>query len=241
MSDIKSLTKMLVAANRILAHEGVVDAFGHISVRHPDNPNRYLLSGSRSPELVEESDILEFEMDGTPVKDDGRAIYAERFIHGAAYEARPDVMSVIHNHSYDVLPFAISRTQRMRPVIHTARRIGENVPVWDIRDRFGDTDLLVTCMDHGRDLVRRLGDAKCVLMRGHGCAVTGVDIPDAVQTAIYLQVNAKVLLEGLRLGEVIYMTPGEVVAGSDANASSSLKGHNRAWEYLCRRAGVSMD
>src|SRR3954466_8129127 len=234
-ADLKSVIRDLVAGNRILAHEGVVDAMGHISARHPTNPKRYLLARARSPELVEEGDILEFELDGTPVDDRGHPVYIERPIHGAIYEARPEVMSVVHNHCQEILPFAITRTP-MRPAVHFARRIGNAVPVWDIQDHFGDTDLLVTTMEQGRDLASVLRANKAALMRGHGCAVTGNSIPDAVQSAVAMKGNARAIIEGLALGEVTYLTPGEVTAVAPGRAS--LKGFDRAWEYLCRRAGV---
>ena len=236
MDLLQTVIQNLVAGNRILANEGVVDAKGHISARHPHNPGRYLLSWARSPGLVETEDIMEFELDGTPVQDNGKPIYIERPIHGAIYEARPEVMSVIHNHCYDVLPFALTRTP-MRPAVHNARRIGENVPVWEIRDKFGDTDMLVTTMEQGRDLASVLRANKATLMRGHGCAVTGTSIADAVHTAISLKINARAILEGLRLGEICYLTPGEIHA-KQAGAAS-LKGFDRAWDYLCRRAGVN--
>ena len=236
MDNLQTVIRNLVAGNRILDHEGVVDSKGHISARHPDNPRRYLLSWARSPGLVEADDIMEFELDGTPVKDAGRPIYIERPIHGAIYEARPEVMSVVHNHCYEVLPFAITRTP-MRPAVHNARRIGENVPVWEIRDKFGDTDMLVTTMEQGRDLASVLRANKAALMRGHGCAVTGTSIADAVHTAISLKINARAILEGMRLGDICYLTPGEIRA-KQAGAAS-LKGFDRAWDYLCRKAGVA--
>ncbi|OGA15903.1 MAG: hypothetical protein A3H32_09705 [Betaproteobacteria bacterium RIFCSPLOWO2_02_FULL_63_19] len=236
MDDLQTVIRNLAAGNRILANEGIVDAMGHISARHPHNPRRYLLSWARSPGLVEPEDIMEFELDGTPVKDDGRPIYIERPIHGSIYEARPEVMSVVHNHCHDVLPFAITRTP-MRPAVHNARRIGDEVPVWEIRDKFGDTDMLVTTMEQGRDLVSVLKDNKATLMRGHGCAVTGTTISDAVQTSISLKVNACAILAAMTLGEICYLTPGEIRA-KQAGAAS-LKGFDRAWEYLCRRAGMT--
>jgi ribulose-5-phosphate 4-epimerase/fuculose-1-phosphate aldolase len=233
--SLKDAVRQVVAGNRVLAHEGIVDSMGHISARHPDNPKRYLLSRARSPELVEEADIMEFELDGRPVKDDGRPMYIERHIHGAIYESQPEVMSVVHNHCQEVLPFAITRTP-MRPAIHSARRIGEHVPVWDIRAKFGDTDLLVTTMEQGRDLASVLRANKAVIMRGHGCSVTGPSVPDVVQTSIAMRKNAQAILEGLRLGDIDYLTPGEVNATSPGRGS--LRGFDRAWEYLCRRAGV---
>jgi ribulose-5-phosphate 4-epimerase/fuculose-1-phosphate aldolase len=237
MADLKSVIRDLVAGNRILAHENVVDAYGHISVRHPDNPNRYLLARARSPELVEESDIMEFELDGTPVDRQNRPIYIERPIHGGIYEARPDVVAVIHNHCPEILPFAVTKTP-MRAAVNAARGIGALMPVWDIRDRFGDTDGLVTTMEQGRDMAKTMGSNKAVIMRGHGCALGGVSIPNVVQMAIGIQINAKAIVAGKLLGgEITYMTPGEVNAPQAGAAA--VRGFDRAWEYLCRRAGVN--
>ena len=239
MSDLSALIRELVAANRILANERIVDAWGHISVRNPDNPNTYFLSRSRSPELVEPEDIMEFDLDNRPVKDDGRPIYIERPIHGAIFAARPEVMSVVHNHCMEVLPFAVTKTE-MRPVVHNARRLGERIGVWDIRDRFGDTDMLVTTNDQGHDLAKTLGATKAVIMRGHGCAVTGLNIPDAVGCSISIKNNATTIMNALLLGgQITYLTPGEIRDRSEG-AAASLRGHDRAWEYLCRRAGVSL-
>ena len=237
MSELDTVIRDLVAGNRILAHENVVDAYGHISVRHPHNPNHYLLSRARSPELVEEEDIMEFALDGTPVDQRNRPIYIERPIHGAIYESRPDVVAVIHNHCPEILPFAITKTP-MRAAVNAARGIGASMPVWDIRDSFGDTDGLVTTMAQGRDLAMTLGSNKAVIMRGHGCAVGGVSIPNVVQLAIGIQINAKAIVAGKLLGgEITYMTPGEVTAPQAGAAA--VRGFDRAWEYLCRRAGVN--
>src|SRR3954470_2393381 len=148
------LVTELVIANRILATEDVVDAYGHVSVRNPDNPERFFLSHSKSPSLVEAGDIVEHTLDGQAAKPQKRALYLERFIHAAIYEARPDVIAVVHAHAEDILPFGIAQATPLRPVIHSGSFIGANVPVWDIADRFGDTDLLVRNMDHGRDLAR---------------------------------------------------------------------------------------
>jgi ribulose-5-phosphate 4-epimerase/fuculose-1-phosphate aldolase len=238
MADLTALIRDLVAANRVLAHENVCDAYGHISVRHPDNPNRYLLSRSRSPELVEPEDILEFNLDNTPVKPTDTPIYIERPIHGAIYESRPDVMSVVHNHCHEILPFAISNAP-MRPAIHGARRLGQSIPMWDIRTRFGDTDLLVTTLEQGRDLARTLGRQKAVVMRGHGCAVSGRDIADAVASCLSLQANAQAIAQAVAMGaEITWLTPGEIDAPQAGGAN--LRGHDRQWEYLCRRAGVKL-
>lgn len=235
MSDLKGLIKDLVIANHILAHEGIVDALGHISVRHPDNSERYFLSRSRSPELVSEGDIIEFNLDNTPVTPTDFPLYIERPIHGTVFTARPDVISVVHHHCEEVLPFAITKTG-MRAAIHSARRLGETIPVWDIRDNFGDTDLLVTTIEQGKDMSASLGGHKAVLMRGHGATVTGVSIQDAVHSAISMKKNARAITTAIHLGEITYLTPGEIDAPSPG--AGAMKGHDRAWEYLCRRAGM---
>lgn len=237
MAELKIITETLVIANRILACEGVVDAYGHISARHPEDPDRYLLARSRSPELVEMSDILEFSLDGRAVLDNPPPVYAERAIHGAIYEARPDVMAVVHNHSYDVIPFSVTPVP-LRPVFHVGGRIGAHIPVWDIRNKFGDTNLLVVNMEQGRDLAACLGENRVVLMRGHGCCVAGTSIQDATMTAIYVQVNARIQMDAMRLGEVIYLSPGEVAARPDPETDAARVGRDRVWEYLCRRSGL---
>jgi ribulose-5-phosphate 4-epimerase/fuculose-1-phosphate aldolase len=233
MTDIDRLINDLVIANRILANEGVVDAYGHISVRHPSDPGRYFLSRSRSPALVEASDILEFALDGTCVSDPNAHPYIERFIHGGVYEARPDLQSVVHSHAYEVLPFTISSVP-LRPVFHTASLMGMQAPVWDIEDKFGDTNLLVVNMTQGRDLAHRLGNGRVVLMRGHGFATGGNSIADVVKTSIYLPRNAQVLMDAVRLGGTVkYLTEGEVAtraAGWNVEIA-------RAWEYWAMRAG----
>jgi len=233
MADLQDLIADLVIANRILGREGVCDAFGHISVRHPEGPDRYLLSCSRSPELVEADDIMVFELDGTPVEGGDRRPYLERFIHGAIYEARPDVRSVVHNHASGVIPYSVTKTP-LRPLQHTFARIGADIPVWDIHDRFGDTNMLVSNVEQGRDLAACLADNVVVLMRGHGCTVTAPSIAEAVLTSIYLQVNAKLQMDAMGLGEVTYLTPGEIEANSQINQPKS--GSERAWEYLKARA-----
>jgi len=237
MSDLLTAMRQLVMANRILAREGVVDAYGHVSIRHPDNPNHYLISCSRSPELVTLSDIMEITLDGEPIDARGRTMYAERFIHGAMYEKRPEVNSVIHNHSHAVIPFGVSKVP-LRPLIHVGASIGERVPVWDIRDKFGDTNLLVVNMEQGRDLAASIGGGRAALMRGHGCVVTGKAVKEAVLTAVYLQVNARIQMDAIRLGgdDVVYLSPGEI-----QEQESIMFGDlsvNRAWEYLVMRAGA---
>ena len=225
----------LVAANRILAKEGVVDAFGHVSLRHPERPDRYVLARSLGPALVTLADLMEFEQDGTPVDQRGRAVYLERMIHGAIYEARPDVTAVVHSHAAAVLPFAVTKST-LRPLFHLASGMGRVAPVWDIRDTFGDTDLLVRDMAQGRDLARTLGASACLLMRGHGAVVAGPTLKAAVITAVYLQVNATVQLAATQLGEPTFLSDGEIAKA--AAATQSPVPLDRAWEYLCLRAGA---
>jgi len=227
--------RRLVAANRILAHEGVVDAFGHISVRDPRTPERFVLARSRSPALVELADLMEFTLDGVAVDARGRTPYGERMIHGAVYAARPDVMSVVHHHAYGVLPFTIT-AEPLRPVVHTASVIGARIPVWDIRTKFGDTDMLVRSIEQGRDLAAALADNTCLLIRGHGAVVVGASIERAVLTAVYLQVNANVLLQALPLGAPEGLTAEEIAKSTEAQFSPLAL--DRSWEYYCQRAGV---
>ena len=235
--SLPDLLRDLVTANRILAHEGVVDAYGHISVRHPDRPDRFFLSGSRSPELVTLDDIIEYDLDCNPIDLKGRTQYTERPIHGGIYRARPDVMSVIHNHAYEIIPFTVTKGVKLRPLLHTAAGLGAEIPVWDIRSKFGDTNLLVTTLDHGRDLASSLGQNRLVLMRGHGSAVSGISIQDSVHTAVYLKVNAALQERAMRMGEdVTYLSPGEIAKMHE----QALTGHKRAWEYWARRAGMSV-
>jgi ribulose-5-phosphate 4-epimerase/fuculose-1-phosphate aldolase len=225
----------LVIANRILAHEGVVDAYGHISVRHPERADRFFLSCSRSPELVTLDDPIEYDLDCNPIDLRGRMQYTERPIHGAIYRRRPDVLSVVHNHAYEVIPFTVTRGAKLRPLLHTASGIGIEIPVWDIRDRFGVTNLLVTTMAQGDDLAEALGGNRVALMRGHGSAVAGNSIQDAVHTSVFLKVNAAIQAEAMRMSaDIVFLSEGEV-----AEMQRSRTGHGRAWEYWARRAGMT--
>jgi HCOMODA/2-hydroxy-3-carboxy-muconic semialdehyde decarboxylase len=205
----------LAIANRVLAHEGVVDAFGHVSIRHPERSDRYFMARSRAPELVTVADLMEFELDGTPVDARGRTPYAERFIHGAIYEQRKDVHSVIHNHSHEIIPYGVTPI-KLRPILHVGAAIGDEVPVWDIRKKFGDPNR--------RGAVGR-----------QGCAVAGKTLREAVFTAIYLQVNAKLQTQAMNLSDQVqYLSTGEL-ARTKEMLSQEL-GLQRAWEYWTMRA-----
>jgi HCOMODA/2-hydroxy-3-carboxy-muconic semialdehyde decarboxylase len=235
MEKLDSVISDLVIANRILAHEDVLDAYGHVSVRHPTKPDRFLLSCSRAPELVEKSDIVEYDLSGNPIHKDGHRPYLERFIHGGIYESRPDVVAVIHSHAEDTLAFGMTK-EPLRPVIHNASRIGSRVPVWDIRDTFGDTNMLVSNIAQGRDLAQSLGKNSVVLMRGHGFAAAGKDLLETVGLAVYLPKNARVLYNALRFGGVVGLSPGEIEQIHHGPQPHDWK---RAWEYWSRRAGFS--
>jgi HCOMODA/2-hydroxy-3-carboxy-muconic semialdehyde decarboxylase len=234
MSELDSAIRDLVIANRILAKEDVLDAYGHVSIRHPQQPDRYLLSRSLSPEFVTAADIIEFKLDGEPVSD-ARPPYLERFIHGATYEARPEINAVIHSHAEDVLPFSITRTP-LCCVAHVASDMGTHVPVWDIADRFGDaTNLLVVNMAQGRDMARALGPNSVVLMRGHGFSAAAEGLLKLVRMSVYLPRNARVLLAAMRLGEFKALSENEIRTRNNFRPGSPEM--QRGWEYWARRAG----
>lgn len=238
MSEMEQALRDLVIANRILAHEDVVDAYGHVSMRHPNDPGRYLLSWSRSPELVGIDDIVEFTLDGKKVTKDDRPSYVERFIHGAIYEARPEVIAVVHSHAEDLLPYGITGA-KLVPVSHSGSAMGSEVPIWDIDAHFGScTDLLVRNMDHGRDLAACLGTHNLVLMRGHGFAAAGRSLMDVVRTAVYAPKNARIHMAALRLGTPKPLSAGEIAARA-AIFNPTTPEMWRAWEYWARRAGVA--
>jgi ribulose-5-phosphate 4-epimerase/fuculose-1-phosphate aldolase len=227
----------LVTANRILAHEGVVDAFGHASIRHPDHPDRFCLSRARAPECIEAEDIMEFTLAGVPIDPAGRKPYAERFIHGAVYEARSEIQAVVHNHSPSVIPFGITATP-LRPVMHMCASMGAEVPVWDSRTNFGDTNLLVTDMVVARDLAAAIGTRPVALMRGHGCVVAGQSLREVVFNSIYLELNADLQMKASSLGAITFLTEGEVNAVLRTRSSFTFE---RAWEFWCQRAGRPYD
>ena len=223
-----------------MANEDVVDAYGHVSVRNPEAPERFFLAHSKSPALIEAADIVEHTLDGEALHKDPRPLYLERFIHAAIYEARPDVMAVVHAHAEDVLPFSITRA-RLRPVIHSGAFIGAEVPVWDIAERFGDrTNLLVTNMDQGRDLARTLAEHNVALMRGHGFAAAARSLIDVVRMSVYLPRNARVQHKAMQLGELKPLSVGEInarAAGTGYKPQSPET--QRAWQYWAQRAGCA--
>ena len=235
MSGLFDIIRDLVIANRILAREGVVDGFGHVSMRHPDRSGRFLLARSRSPELVTLDDILEFDLGGEAVDNRGHPVYLERFIHAAVYEARADVQAVVHSHAAEMIPFGITGTP-LRPVFHTAARMGTTVPIWDIADSFGETDLLVSNIEQARDMARTLGPHRLVLMRGHGCTVAADTVHAAVTTAIFANLNARLQAQAMQMGPIRYLSPGELARAGKLSTRATVGG-DRTWEYFRHRAG----
>lgn len=234
-SQIDQAIRDLVIANRILATEDVIDDFGHVSVRSPVDPNRFFLSCSRSPQLVTREDIFEFTLEGESVTDMGtRRPYAERYIHGAIYAARPDVHSVSHHHARSVLPFTVSK-QRLRPVFHMGSVIGKELPLWDSQHEFGDTNMLVDRWEMGVSLAKALADNTVVLMARHGAAVATSSIKDVVFTSVYLKETAEILLQSLPLGEPSYLSDGEI--DMTAKMLRSPLAQTRAWQYYLKRSG----
>lgn len=224
----------LVTANHILGTEDVLDAFGHVSIRNPNNPESFLMSRARAPLLVEPSDIAEYGSDGERVSGSEATPYIERFIHAAIYEARPEITCVCHNHLLSILPFSISETTPLRAVTATARFLGDPVPVWDIADEFGDgTDLLVRDVPMGRSLAGTLGDRPVALMRGHGSVVVSGDIAELVTMCIGTDRNAKAQLAAHVLGPYTALSGGEIAA---TGYRTGRGGDERCWEYFKHRA-----
>ncbi len=233
MTLLDATLEELVTANHILANQGVVDTFGHISVRHPENPEHYLLSCSRAPEVIQTSDIMEFTLEGQPIDPQGRDPYAERAIHGSVYKARPEIRAVVHNHSPSVIPFGVTGTD-LKPLLHMAAGMGNELPLWDSRTQFGDTTLLVTSMEMGSDLAASLDDKRAALMRGHGCVVVGKSVREVVFSSIYLEVNARLQLQSHSLGEITFLSDGEVQAILKRRGAFTFE---RAWQGWCHQAG----
>ncbi len=236
MDAVQKAMRDLVVANRILAHNGVVDAYGHVSVRHPGDPKRHFLARSMSPGIVDVDDIVEFTHDGIATNHETRPLYLERFIHGAVYEVRPDINAVLHAHSDDVLPFTISSVP-LRAVIHAIGDIGSTIPVWDIADKFGpNTDLLVRNMAQGKDLADRLGTNRMALMRAHGFVSTGRTLNDLVRISVYIPRNARTLMAAMQLGGAVkYLHEGEIAARLNVDPESPAA--RRGWDYWAVEAG----
>jgi HCOMODA/2-hydroxy-3-carboxy-muconic semialdehyde decarboxylase len=234
-----ALVQDLVDANRILFHQGIVDAFGHPSVRHDKDPGRFLIARNLAPALVQVQDIVECSVEtGEALQPDPPRLYLERYLHSEIYKARPDVMAIVHNHSPAVLPFSVARGARLKPACHMCGFLGEGPPVFEIRDHGGDaSDLLIRNRALGAALAQSLGDHRVVLMRGHGCTVVAESIQVAVYRAVYTEVNARLLLQALPLGEVAYLTPEEADTTRVTNEGQADRPW-ALWKRLAREAAV---
>lgn len=232
MDSTEALTDELVVANHILFHQGVVDGFGHVSARHPERADRFLLARSMAPALTQAADVLEYDLDGTPVAD-GPIGYLERFIHSEIYRMRPDVMAVVHSHSASVVPFSVVASAPLRPIAHTCGFLGEGVPVFEIRDHAGeDSDLLIRNPALGVALAQALGQHAAILMRGHGSTVVGATLRQTVFQAVYTEVGARLLSDAMRLGPVNYLTKAEAASTWAMNSQQV----HRAWDLWARDA-----
>jgi HCOMODA/2-hydroxy-3-carboxy-muconic semialdehyde decarboxylase len=233
---IEHVLTELVLANRILAREDVIDDFGHVSVRNPLNPERYFISRSRSPANVVREDILEYTLEGELVGNDPRRPYAERHIHGSIYKDRPDVNSVTHHHARSVIPFTMVGIS-LRPMFHMSSVIGKEFGYWDSQTEFGDTNMLVDSMDMGHSLSRALGQNRVALLRGHGCVCAAANIKAVIRVSIGLRDNAELILSTRQLGEIKYLSDGEIEkAGEMMLGDMALA---RAWDYWISRAGFA--
>jgi HCOMODA/2-hydroxy-3-carboxy-muconic semialdehyde decarboxylase len=223
----------LALANRIVANEGIIDAFGHVSMRHPDHPGRYLLSRSRAPELVTPADFIEYDLDSQPVREPSVTQYSERVIHGEIYKARPEVMSVCHHHSPAFMPLLATGTDYV-PVFHLGAVGGIRPPFWDQHDEFGDTNMLVCRPEEGASLARALGKEWMVLMRRHGVTVVGTSVRDCVFRCVYSARNAEYQVQSLAIGgSVASLSRGETELA--AKITGTTTGLTRAWEYWSLR------
>jgi ribulose-5-phosphate 4-epimerase/fuculose-1-phosphate aldolase len=225
----RQLIEDLVAANRILAMEGVLDGYGHVSVRHDKDPGRYLMSRYIAPPLVTAADIVEYDLDSNALEPKGAPSYTERFIHGEIYKARPDVKAIVHNHSPALIPFGISGVP-LRPVFHMSAFVGQGVPVFEIREAGGMTDMLVRSAPLGQALARALGNHPAVLLRGHGAVVVGPTLPLTVGRSVYLETNAKLQAQAAALGAPLTFLDDEEVRKVEARQD-----YKRSWELWKRK------
>jgi ribulose-5-phosphate 4-epimerase/fuculose-1-phosphate aldolase len=229
--DLADILHELIVATRILTNEKVLDAFGHVSVRHPRDPRRYFIPRHRPPELAEISDIVELNLDSEPVRPTEFRLYSERVIHGEIYKARPEVNAVCHHHAHAVLPYAISG-RAIVPVFHLAAVVG-HVPFWDQRDEFGDTNMLVVKPEEGASLARALGPHWMVLMRRHGATVAGTSLRELTFRTVFGCENAALQSQAMAHGHVDHLSPGEI----KLSAAHSVRppSTNRAWDYWVRQ------
>ena len=226
--DYDQLVDELVAANAILLHHGIVDAFGHVSARHPTKPDRFLMAERVAPSLVRREHIREFGMDGELIDKDGTPAFFERYIHSAIYVARPDVNSVVHSHSPGIVAFGVVPSRPLRAICNTCGFLGTGAPIFECSEHTGpETGLMITNQKTGEALAATLGDASYVLMRGHGSTAVGRALPEAVYNAIYAEVNAKIQATAMAMGPVTYLSEEE----ARATAGAGLTVVSRTWDH----------
>jgi ribulose-5-phosphate 4-epimerase/fuculose-1-phosphate aldolase len=236
---VTSTIRELVDANHILFDQGVVDGFGHVSVRHPDRNDRFLLARSMAPALVTEGDVLQFDLEGAAVEKGGPAAYLERFIHSEIYRKRPDVSAVVHSHSPSVVPFGVVSGVRLRPMFHMCGFLGGGTPVFEIRDFAGNgSDLLISNNRLGAALAESLGEGPAVLMRGHGSTVVGSTLRQVVFRAVYTEVGARLQTEAMRLGPVTYLTEEESI-GTTKTIGTQIDRSWLLWLKAARKRSIA--
>ncbi len=233
----------LVITYRVLADHGVVDAYGHVSLRSPSNPQRYFISRALAPELVTRDDIMEFDLDSNPIDSKGRAMYLERYIHGEIYKVRPDVHAVVHNHSPSTIPFGVT-DMKLQPLVNTGAFIGLGVPTFEIRDFQPSGDIIIRNPHLGESLAGVLAEKPAALLRGHGTVVVASDLPAVAVRSIYLEVSAKLQIQSALLaaaagtGRVNYLDEGEIrdtVARQDGKRT-----WERAWQLWRAKAVAAL-
>lgn len=229
----RALVDKLVLANRILYRQGVVDGFGHVSARHDQSPDHFLLARNMAPGLVRGEDIVTFDLDGTALDAAGRRVYLERFIHGEIYRARRDVQAIVHSHSPSVIPFGVTGTA-LQPVFHMSGFLAEGSALFEIRDVAGNTDMLISNGSLGVALAAALGSRSTVLMRGHGSTVVGTSLEQAVYRAFYAEVNARLQMQSRQLGAVTYLNSQEAAKAAAINDTQLP----RVWELWAREIGA---
>jgi HCOMODA/2-hydroxy-3-carboxy-muconic semialdehyde decarboxylase len=232
LANDPKLIEDLVYANRILYQQEVLDGFGHVSVRSDKDPNHFLMSRSVAPALVTAGDIMEFDRNGEPVDARGRNGYVERYIHAAIYRVRPDVKAIVHSHSPDIIPFSVTGTT-LRPVYHVSAFLRLGAPIFDTQEGFGDTDMLIRDNKLGDGLAKVLGNSGIALIRGHGFVAVAESTPVVVYRAIYTQLNARVQAEGMKLGTIKFLTPGEAVKAQAITEGTV----GRPWELWKSQVG----
>lgn len=232
LANDPKLIEDLVYANRILYHQEVLDGFGHVSVRSDKDPSHFLMSRSMAPALVTASDIMEYDKNGEPVDARGRNSYVERYIHAAIYRVRPDVKSIVHSHSPDIIPYSVTGTI-LRPVYHVSAFLRLGAPIFDTQEGFGDTDMLIRDNKLGDALAKVLGNSGIALIRGHGFVAVADSTQVAVYRSIYTQLNARVQAEGMKLGTIKFLTPGEAVKAQAITEGTV----GRPWELWKSQVG----